>query len=247
LLAAVLAARPVPAEVIFTETFAYGPGVPDRQEIQPGDSMQQNRICAGGTPWEGCKDAKIGKMVFAPGGGLTVARGTEHATIFISVDPRLFSEGSPVRVELDIIPGDAWGTSASSRGVWMGFADTDSKGFLANIKGSGDHLALRYAISRDSSESRTDILCGTNGEARIIRGPKMPSQPGAIYRMALVYNPSDRSFEAGITGIESGETMVLADTLAQAPNFNVFRVDFIQIDTATEATLPVVKSISLKK
>jgi hypothetical protein len=248
--AAAAAAMSVHAEVIFTETFEYGPGVPNREGIQAGESVKQSLISAGDTPWQGGGgESSNGKMVFGPGRGLSASEGSgDNASIFISIDPKLFSEGSPARVEVEIIPGDAWNTSPNSVcGIWVGFANVAKKGLLANIKAEGDHLALRYLLSRDSSKSKIFVARGVSGEAGSIPGPPLESQVGATYRMALAYNPSDRSFEASITNIESGETQVLSDVLAQTPDFNILRVDITGIDITGATTLPVIKSISLKK
>jgi len=232
------------AETVFTETFDYGPGVPDRDEIHAGDFLRKNNIFTGDAQWE-TPDSR--GIVFAPGKGLAVAPGAQNASIYIQVDPEWFVSGAPVEVELEVIPGNAWLQSGGVRGVWLGFANMDSRELLASIKDLGDNLSVRDAVVPESSQTRVDVTFGTSGESRVLHGAVMPMNPEATCRMTLTYDPADRSFTAGITDLESNATETISDTLAHAPDFSVLRVDFTGLDSGATEYLPVIKSISLKK
>lgn len=232
------------AEILFTEQFEYGPTVPGRESIKEGDLVKKNDLLASNkVPWQ--TPGKNG-MAFAPGKGISPAKGASNASIYIDVDPEIFSKGAPVCLQLDVTPGEAWVNSSGIRGIWLGFVNMTGKELLANVNELADHLVVRYAISPNFSESRIDVESGVQGHPTTITGPNLPSQPGATYQMQITYNPGDCSFEASITEKESGATQVVANILPQAPNFNVMRVDFTAIDT-TKAPLPVIHKLSLEK
>ncbi len=235
--------------VIFSDQFEYGAGVPGREAIKEGDPVKKAASIPGSkSPWQ--SPAKNG-LVFAPEKGLTPApeSAQSNASLFIDVDPGLFKTGAPVRVQLDVIPGESWSNTSAIRGIWLGFVNmkVPRKDLLPNVNETADHLAVRYAISKNFSESRVDAQSGIQGQYEDITGSPLPSQPRATYRLALVYNPEDHSFEASVTELESGATQTLANILPQAPNFTAVRVDFTAIDRHTGSPLPVIKSLSLEK
>lgn len=234
--------------VIFSDQFEYGAGVPGREAIKEGDPVKKAVGPGSKSPWQ--SPAKSG-LVFAPEKGLTPAPKSTapNASLFIDVDPALFTTGAPVRVQLDVIPGESWSNASAIRGIWLGFVNMRAprKDLLANVNETADHLTVRYAISKNFSESRVDAHYGIQGKYEDITGPALPSQPRATYRLVLVYKPEDHSFEASVTELESGATQTLADILPQAPDFTALRVDFTAIDRRAGSPLPVIKSLSLEK
>lgn len=247
-LAAVTVGWSLHAESIIQETFEYGPDVPEREQIKEGDSLKQSGITAAGNAWQ---SPGIGGVAFASGKGLTIKGKETNVSIFVEVDPELFTKGSPVRAELDVVPGDLWLSSSGVPGIWLGFANADStkNELLANINETADHLALRYAITPDPVNCFVTVETGVSGETKvnIDAKKKIPFQPESTYRMTLVFNPADRSYEATILDLKSGETKTAAGNFALSPVFNILRVDFTGINTALTTTQSMIKSISLTK
>lgn len=237
------------AGAVIQENFEYGPGVPEREQIKEGATLKDSGITAAGNAWQA--PSLGGAVVFSSGKGLTITGRGGNVSVFIEVDPELFAKGSPVRAELDVVPGDLWQGSPGVPGLWIGFSNANSAGseLLANINESADHLALRYAITPDPVNCFPVVETGVSGELRVINETKkkIPFQPGSTYRMSLVFRPADRSYEATILDTESGETQTITGQFALSPVFNILRVDFTSIAAAGAATKPLIKSISLTK
>jgi len=237
------------AGALIQENFEYGSGVPERAQIEEGATLKDSGITAAGNAWQA--PSLGGAVVFAAGKGLTITGRGGNVSVFIEVDPELFSKGSPVRAELNVVPGDLWQGGPGVPGLWIGFSNANSAGseLLANINESADHLALRYAITPDPVNCFPVVETGVSGEVRVINETKkkIPFHPGSTYRMSLVFNPSDRTYEATISDTESGEAQTITGTFALPPVFNVLRVDFTSIAPTSASTKPLIKSISLTK
>jgi len=237
------------AGTIFQEKFEYGPGIPERAQIEEGATLKDSGITAAGNAWQA--PSLGGAVVFAPGKGLTITGRGGNVSILINVDPKLFSQGSPVRAELDLVPGDLWHGKPGIPGVWFGFADADSAGnkVLATMDEAADHLVLRYAITPDPVNCFSAVETGVRGEFQVTSQPqkKIPFQPASTYRMTLVFNPADRSYEATLLDTKSGEEQTRKGTLSLPPVFNVLRLDFTSIVPGSAETEPLIKSISLTK
>lgn len=250
LIAVLIASSPaLPADPVFQENFEFGPGVTGREQVGEGAPLKQSGITAADSAWQATGFGTT--VVFAPDKGLTLAGKAGNASVLIEVDPELFAKGSPVRAELEVVPGDLWQENPAYPGLWLGFANQESgkDELLANINETADHLALRYAITADPANCYPVVETGVGGEVRSAVEPKkkIPFQPGSVYRMALVFNPADHSYEATVLDTESGETQTVTGTLSLPPVFNILRVDFTSIDPAAATTKPRIKSISLTK
>lgn len=245
-----LTASALHAGTVFQENFEYGPGVPDREQIREGTPLKQSGMIAGENPWQ-VSGFGAPAVILAPGRGLTINGADGNVSILIEVDPELFADGSPVRAELEVVPGDLWHGNPGVPGIWLGFANRKSKKdeLLANINELADHLALRYAVTPDPLNCFPAIETGVSGEIRTIvqAKKKVAFQPGTTYRMTLVFNPADRGYEATILDTKSGETQTITGTLALPPVFNVLRVDFTSMGPPSASTKPLIKSLSLTK
>ncbi|TSA37108.1 MAG: hypothetical protein D4R65_01470 [Verrucomicrobiaceae bacterium] len=246
ILFALTAGMTLHADPVIQEYFEYGPGVPERDAIKADDSVKQSGISAAGNAWQ---VAGFSGMVFAPGKGIAIKGGNGNVSLFIEVDPNLFAQGSAVRAELEFVPGDVWVDAMGVPGIWLGFANSESgkKELLANIGEAGDHLVLRYAVAPDPVKWSVVVKTGVSGETTMVPGPKIPFQPGATYRMTLLYKPADHSYEATILDMESGTTETVRGTLSLPPVFNILRVDFTGLNMAPSTAQPMIKSISLEK
>jgi len=234
------------AESVIQEDFSCGPGVPGREKITPGTRLKQSgAVAPDNAAWD-----TAGAVVFAPGGkGLTFVGKEGNAGVFIEVDPGLFESGSPVRAEIEFVPGEAWVEPSGLPGIWLGFANSNSakKELLANVNETGDHVALRYAAAPDPVNWCLRAETGVSGETGAAAGAKVPMRPDATYRMTLVYDPSDHSFQGELSDPESGSVKSLKGKLSIPPVFNLLRVDFTGFSIAPGPIQPLIKSISLTK
>jgi len=234
------------AESVIQEDFSCGPGVPGREKITPGTRLKQSgAVTPDNAAWE-----TAGAVVFASGGkGVTLVGKEGNAGVFIEVDPGLFESGSPVRAEIEFVPGDAWVEPTGIPGIWLGFANSSAakKELLANINATGAHVVLRYAAAPDPVNWCLRAETGVSGETGGAAGPKVPMRPDATYRMTLVYDPSNHSFQGELSDPESGSVKSLKGTLPLPPVFNLLRVDFTGFNIGPGPIQPLIKSISLTK
>jgi len=234
------------AEPVIQEDFSFGPGVSGREKITQGTRLKQSGAV---TPDNAAWDT-AGAVVFAEGGkGVTFTGKEGNAGVFIEVDPGLFESGSPVRAEIEFVPGDVWVEPSGIPGIWLGFANSSSakKDLLANINDKGDHVALRYTATPDPVNWCLRAETGVSGETGVAEGAKIPMRPDATYRMTLVYDPSNHSFQGELSDPESGSVKPLKGTLALPPVFNLLRVDFTGFNMTPGSVPPLIKSISLTK